>query len=124
MSEDAQHDREQADALPSGDTGGAVFGQRADVRDLMAEIAKADGEDRRQGFDRLKTMLQARETAEEKVLRPVARETSGAQEVEKSTESPPVVVSGPSGPVRCQPWVRTSTTPVSPETTPVRLPST
>ena len=83
---DAQQDRDQADALPAGDIIGVLYRQHADVRDLMAQIAKAEGDTRQNGFDKLKTMLKAHETAEQKILRPVTRETAGVQETDQRNQ--------------------------------------
>ena len=52
--------------------------QHAEVKDLMSEIAAASGDERKELFDTLVTTLQAHETAEEAVVRPVTEEIAGA----------------------------------------------
>ncbi|HET6634835.1 MAG TPA: hemerythrin domain-containing protein [Streptomyces sp.] len=81
MSE-AQAERDQAARLPDGDVVGVLLEQHARIRDLFADVKTAEGEHKQQAFDELRALLAVHETAEEMILRPVAKETAGAEEAE------------------------------------------
>jgi hypothetical protein len=54
--------------------------QHVRVKELLAEVRDASGDERQRAFDELRELLARHETAEEVVLRPVTRE-AGAEEV-------------------------------------------
>jgi hypothetical protein len=78
----AQDERTAAAQLPQGDVVALLLEQHARIRDLFAEVRNGRGEDRRQAFDELRALLAVHETAEELVVRPVAKKTAGAEEAE------------------------------------------
>jgi hemerythrin superfamily protein len=80
---DAKTEREQADELPGGDVVRILLQQHAHIRDLFSNVKKTRGKERQQWFDELRATLAVHETAEEMVLRPVAKRTAGAAEVEE-----------------------------------------
>lgn len=79
---DAKTEREQADELPGGDVVRILLQQHAHIRDLFSNVRKTRGSERQQWFDELRATLAVHETAEEMILRPVAKRTAGAAEVE------------------------------------------
>jgi hemerythrin superfamily protein len=81
MSE-ADDERQQAARLPEGDIVRILLEQHARIRDLFADVKTADGEHKRQAFDELRALLAVHETAEEMILRPVAKDTAGAAEAD------------------------------------------
>ncbi len=78
----AAEDREKAAALPEGDVIRILYEQHAQIQDLFASVEQASGGRRQEVFDELCALLAAHETAEETVLRPVSRETAGADVVQ------------------------------------------
>ncbi|MFB4197499.1 hemerythrin domain-containing protein [Streptomyces carpaticus] len=78
----ADEEREQAGQLPEGDVVAILLEQHARIRDLFAQVQAAHGDDRREAFDQLRVLLAVHETAEEMIVRPVAKKTAGAAEAE------------------------------------------
>ncbi|GAA2062770.1 hemerythrin domain-containing protein [Streptomyces carpaticus] len=78
----ADEEREQAGQLPEGDVVGMLLEQHARIRDLFSQVQAAHGDDRREAFDQLRVLLAVHETAEEMIVRPVAKKTAGAAEAE------------------------------------------
>ncbi|MGI5340990.1 hemerythrin domain-containing protein [Streptomyces sp. CA-181903] len=78
----AKSDREQAARLPEGDVVAVLLAQHARIRELFADVKAADGEHKKQAFDELRALLAVHETAEEMVVRPVARDTAGKKEAD------------------------------------------
>jgi hypothetical protein len=74
---DAAEDRRKAAGLPEGDVIRILLEQHAQVRDLFADIASAQGELKQTRFDQLRALLAVHETAEELVLRPVSTDIAG-----------------------------------------------
>ncbi|KNB54053.1 hemerythrin domain-containing protein [Streptomyces caatingaensis] len=74
--------RDKAARLPEGDVVAVLLEQHARIRELFAEVTSAEGDRKRQAFDELRALLVVHETAEEMVVRPVARDTAGRNEVE------------------------------------------
>lgn len=81
MSE-ANAERAQAAKLPEGDVVAILLEQHARIRDLFGEVKTTQGKHKRQAFDELRALLAVHETAEEMIVRPVAKETAGADEAE------------------------------------------
>jgi hypothetical protein len=79
---EADAERAQAARLPEGDVVAVLLDQHARIRDLFAHLKSAQGEHKRQAFDELRALLAVHETAEEMVVRPVAKDTAGKQEAE------------------------------------------
>jgi len=71
--------RSEAAKLPQ-DVVTMLLEQHARIRELFADVKKADVTHKQQSFDELRSMLAAHEAAEEMVLRPVARLTAGQAE--------------------------------------------
>jgi hypothetical protein len=78
----AKTERAAADRLPENDVVGILLRQHARIRDLFVEVERARGERRQQTFDELRAVLAVHETAEEMILRPVAKRTAGEEEAE------------------------------------------
>lgn len=78
----AQTERQEAARLPEGDVVRVLLEQHARIRDLFAEVKNAQGEQKQNRFDELRALLAVHETAEELVLRPVAKKTAGEAEAE------------------------------------------
>ncbi|WP_431945164.1 hemerythrin domain-containing protein [Actinacidiphila sp. bgisy167] len=78
---DAKAERAQADELPGGDVVRILLQQHAHIRDLFSNVRRTRGAERQQWFDELRATLAVHETAEEMILRPVAKRTAGAAEV-------------------------------------------
>ncbi|MDX3225024.1 hemerythrin domain-containing protein [Streptomyces sp. ME19-01-6] len=78
----ADMERRLAAQLPEGDVVGILLEQHARIRDLFADVKSAEGEHKKQAFDELRALLAVHETAEEMIVRPVARETAGKKEAE------------------------------------------
>ena len=72
--------RGQTSGLPEGDAIRILLEQHARIRELFTDVKSARGEHKQHAFDELRALLAVHETAEEMVLRPVARETAGAEE--------------------------------------------
>ncbi|MFJ9914268.1 hemerythrin domain-containing protein [Actinacidiphila glaucinigra] len=79
---DAKTERQQADDLPGGNVVRILLQQHAHIRDLFSNVKKTRGDERQQWFDKLRATLAVHETAEEMILRPVAKRTAGEAEVE------------------------------------------
>jgi hemerythrin superfamily protein len=78
---DSAEDRAKAAKLPEGDLVRILLEQHAAVKDLFADVEAASGTERASLFEQLVAMLKAHETAEEAVVRPVAAQTAGEDEV-------------------------------------------
>lgn len=78
----AQLEREQAARLPEGDMVRILLEQHARIRDLFAEVKTTRGERKQQRFNELRALLAVHETAEEIILRPIAKKTAGEAEAE------------------------------------------
>ncbi|QIZ39755.1 hypothetical protein FDZ84_24330 [Saccharopolyspora sp. ASAGF58] len=76
----AQTERQEAARLP--DVVRVLLEQHARIRGLFAEVKNAQGEQKRNRFDELRALLAVHETAEELVLRPIAKKTAGDAEAE------------------------------------------
>lgn len=81
MSE-ANAERRQAAQLPEGDVVGILLEQHARIRDLFADVKSSEGEHKQQAFDELRALLAVHETAEEMIVRPVAKDTAGPREAD------------------------------------------
>ncbi|KAK1185699.1 hemerythrin domain-containing protein [Streptomyces sp. NBS 14/10] len=79
---DAKMERRLAAQMPEGDVVGILLEQHARIRDLFADVKGAEGDHKQQAFDELRALLAVHETAEEMIVRPVARETAGKQEAD------------------------------------------
>ncbi|MGP3998758.1 hemerythrin domain-containing protein [Streptomyces sp. 8N706] len=78
----AQTERAEAAKLPEGDVVGILLEQHARIRDLFSDVKSAEGEHKQQAFDELRALLAVHETAEEMILRPVAKDTAGETEAD------------------------------------------
>ncbi|MBA2948880.1 hemerythrin domain-containing protein [Streptomyces sp. PSKA28] len=78
----AETERAEAARLPEGDVVGVLLNQHARIRDLFSDVKSAEGQHKRQAFDELRALLAVHETAEEMVLRPVAKDAAGQDETE------------------------------------------
>jgi hemerythrin superfamily protein len=78
----ADAERRQAAQLPEGDVVGILLEQHARIRDLFTDVKGAAGDHKQQAFDELRALLAVHETAEEMIVRPVAKDTAGEQEAE------------------------------------------
>ncbi|MET9378764.1 hemerythrin domain-containing protein [Streptomyces sp. NPDC003035] len=56
--------------------------QHDQIRQLFAETADSEGETKQQCFDELRALLAVHETAEEMILRPVAKRVAGQEEAD------------------------------------------
>ncbi|SFC33482.1 Hemerythrin HHE cation binding domain-containing protein [Nocardioides terrae] len=79
---DAAEDRAKAAELPEGDVIAVLLEQHAQIKDLFAEVKRANGPDKKEKFDALRALLAVHETAEELVLRPVSAELAGQDVVD------------------------------------------
>lgn len=82
----ARMERAEAAELPEDDLIGVLLSQHARIRDLFPAVQSAQGEERRRRFDELRGLLAVHETAEEMILRPVAKKAAGAGEAEARNE--------------------------------------
>jgi hemerythrin superfamily protein len=78
----AQEERAQAAKLPDGDVVAILLEQHARVRDLFSDVKSAEGEHKQQAFDELRALLAVHETAEEMILRPIAKDVAGETEAD------------------------------------------
>ena len=76
----AEAERTEAAKLPKDDVVGVLLTQHARIRDLFAEVKEAEGERRQQKFDELRGLLAVHETAEEMIVRPVAKKAASERE--------------------------------------------
>lgn len=76
---DASEDRAKAAELPDGDVIRVLLEQHAQIKDLFAEVKRANGPDKKDKFDSLRALLAVHETAEELVLRPVSADVAGQE---------------------------------------------
>ena len=72
----------QAAQLPEGDVVAILLEQHARIRELFADVKNSEGDHKKQAFDELRALLAVHETAEEMIVRPVARDAAGEQEAE------------------------------------------
>ncbi|MEU3187897.1 hemerythrin domain-containing protein [Streptomyces sp. NPDC006923] len=79
---EADAERVQAAALPEDDVVAILLRQHARIRDLFAEVRSTRGETKQQAFDELRALLTVHETAEEMIMRPVAKDTAGKEEAD------------------------------------------
>lgn len=82
MSDEASDGHRRAEQLPEGDVTRILTEQHARIRQLFADVRGARGEHRKQAFDELRALLAVHETAEEMILRPVAKDTAGVEEAD------------------------------------------
>ncbi len=75
-----QSERAEAAKLPEGDVVKILLEQHARIRDLFADVKSLDGQAKQEAFDELRALLAVHETAEEMILRPVAKKTAGEAE--------------------------------------------
>lgn len=68
---DPTQDRAKAATLPEGDVIRLLLEQHARIRELFTEVKQASGQEKKEAFDDLRSLLAVHETAEELVLRPV-----------------------------------------------------
>lgn len=78
----AAQERAEAALLPEDDVIGILLSQHARIRDLFAGVRTARGDAKRAKFDELRALLAVHETAEEIILRPVAKKEAGEKEAE------------------------------------------
>lgn len=78
----AQAEREQATRLPEGDMVRILLEQHARIRDLFVEVKSTQGERKKERFNELRALLAVHETAEELILRPIAKKTAGEAEAD------------------------------------------
>ncbi|MFF8601405.1 hemerythrin domain-containing protein [Streptomyces sp. NPDC015232] len=71
---------------PEDDILEQLLQQHDRIRQLFAETVESEGEARQQCFDELRGLLAVHETAEEMILRPVAKRVAGKQEAEARNE--------------------------------------
>jgi len=71
---------------PEDDILEQLLAQHEDIRRLFAETLESEGEAKQQCFDELRGLLAVHETAEEMILRPVAKRVAGKQEAEARNE--------------------------------------
>lgn len=76
----AAAERAEAAKLPKDDVVGVLLSQHARIRDLFAEVKSAEGEHRRRKFDELRGLLAVHESAEEMIVRPVAKKAASERE--------------------------------------------
>ncbi|WP_418960817.1 hemerythrin domain-containing protein [Streptomyces tritici] len=67
-------------AGPEDDILEQLLQQHEEIRNLFAETLESEGEAKQQCFDELRGLLAVHETAEEMILRPVARRVAGKEE--------------------------------------------
>ncbi|MEV7678532.1 hemerythrin domain-containing protein [Streptomyces sp. NPDC088341] len=79
---EADKERRMAAEMPKDDVVAILLRQHARIRDLFAEVKKARGEAKQQAFDELRALLAVHETAEEMIVRPVAKQTAGKEEAD------------------------------------------
>jgi hemerythrin superfamily protein len=82
MSDEANDERRRAAQLPEGDVVRLLMEQHARIRELFADVRAAQGEHKKQAFDELRALLAVHETAEEMIVRPVAKDTAGGEEAD------------------------------------------
>ncbi|SOD62931.1 Hemerythrin HHE cation binding domain-containing protein [Streptomyces zhaozhouensis] len=83
---DAGSERAAAARLEDEDIVGVLLAQHARIRDGFSEVRVAEGTRRQEEFDRLRALLAVHETAEEMILRPVAKRVAGKREAEARNE--------------------------------------
>jgi hemerythrin superfamily protein len=76
----ATQERAEAAILPEDDIIGILLNQHARIRDLFAEVHTSRGDAKRLKFNELRGLLAVHETAEEMILRPVAKKEAGEKE--------------------------------------------
>src|SRR5215218_5935923 len=74
---DAAEDRARAAQLPEGDVVRVLYQQHARIRDLFGQVKSAEGDQRKEVFKELRTLLAVHETAEEMVVRPATTDAGG-----------------------------------------------
>ncbi|MDJ1137979.1 hemerythrin domain-containing protein [Streptomyces iconiensis] len=79
----AQEERTEAEKLPDEDVVGVLLSQHARIRDLFAAVRTGPAERRKETFHELRALLAVHETAEEMIVRPVAKKVAGENEVAK-----------------------------------------
>lgn len=79
---EADKERRMAAEMPKDDVVAILLRQHARIRDLFTEVRKAQGQAKRQAFEELRALLAVHETAEEMIVRPVAKETAGKKEAD------------------------------------------
>lgn len=77
-----ESERTAAAQLPDDDVVGVLLRQHARIRELFAEVANSQGDAKKAAFDDLRALLAVHETAEELIVRPVAKDTAGQDEVD------------------------------------------
>jgi hemerythrin superfamily protein len=78
----AAKERSEAAQLPDDDIIGILLSQHARIRDLFDDLSTAQGDAKKEKFEELRALLAVHETAEEMILRPVAKQEVGEQEVQ------------------------------------------
>lgn len=78
----AAKEREEAAKLHQDDIIAILLTQHARIRDLFVEVRGSQGEGKKAKFDELRALLAIHETAEEMILRPVAKKEAGAKEAD------------------------------------------
>jgi hypothetical protein len=66
--------------LPRDDIIAILLNQHARIRELFAEVHRTVAEEKQTRFDELRALLAVHETAEEMILRPVAKKEAGEKE--------------------------------------------
>ncbi|MEV7817666.1 hemerythrin domain-containing protein [Streptomyces flaveolus] len=72
--------REKAAGLPGDDVVAILLRQHARIRALFGEVRGAAGARKHDAFNELRGLLAVHETAEELIVRPVAKDTAGGDE--------------------------------------------
>ncbi|MCX3063049.1 hemerythrin domain-containing protein [Streptomyces beihaiensis] len=79
-------DRDKAARLPDGDVVAILLEQHARIKELFATVKGAGGDAKKEAFDELRALLAVHETAEEMIVRPVAKDTAGKDEADARNE--------------------------------------
>lgn len=83
---DAHAGREQAARHHGDDVVEVLVRQHHRIRELFSEVRSAHQDARKQMFDELRALLAVHEAAEEVIVRPVAKDTAGKEEVKARNE--------------------------------------
>jgi hemerythrin superfamily protein len=79
---DAGTSRDETMAYGEDDVVGILLRQHVRIRELFTEVRSEQGQRKQQAFDELRALLAVHETAEEMIVRPVAKEAAGAKEAD------------------------------------------
>nr|WSZ18828.1 hemerythrin domain-containing protein [Streptomyces canus] len=79
-------DRDKAARLPEGDVVAILLEQHARIKELFATVRGSGGDAKKEAFDELRALLAVHETAQEMIVRPVAKDTAGKEEADARNE--------------------------------------